>query len=81
MNARLKSTDGTITLFYHPGNCPHLLRDFERVAWKQGAESILDQVRDKSLTHATDGVGYALCAFAPIELYGAVGKLYEIHSR
>lgn len=81
VNTRLKNAAGETTLFYHPGNCPKLARDFERVAWKPGAESILDQHRDKTLTHASDGIGYAICIYAPIELYGAVGKTYVIPNR
>jgi hypothetical protein len=78
MNTRLRNAAGSTTLFYHPGMCPMLDRDFERVAWKEGAESILDQQKDKTLTHASDGVGYAVCVYSPIELAGQVGELHEV---
>lgn len=80
MNTRLKNAAGETTLFYHPGNCAHLSRDLERVAWKQGAENILDQQKDRTLTHSSDGVGYAVCVYAPIELNGAVGKTWVIET-
>jgi hypothetical protein len=78
MNTRLKNAAGETTFFYHPGNCPMLARDFERVAWKSGADNILDQQKDKTLTHASDSVGYPVCVLAPIELNGAVGKMHVI---
>jgi hypothetical protein len=81
MNTRLKAADASVTLFYHPGKCPMLAKDFDRVSWKEGAESILDQTKDRALTHASDSVGYAVCVLAPIELVGAVGKMYEVHAR
>jgi hypothetical protein len=74
VNARLKSADGSVTLFYNPIKCPHLKRDFDRVSWKDGS-SMLDQTTDKSLTHASDGVGYSICKYAPLELFGSVGGL------
>lgn len=77
MNARLKAADGTVTLFYNPRTCKYLDRDFDRVAWKEGT-SELDQVKDKSLTHASDSVGYPVVQYAPIELHGSVGKLHII---
>ncbi len=77
MNARLKSADGNITLFYHPVNCGSFDRDLDRVAWKNGT-SELDQTTDKSLTHASDSVGYPICVYAPIEATGAVGTLHTI---
>ena len=80
MNTRLKNAQGHSTLYYHPGNCPMLARDFERVAWKQGVGE-LDQTKDRTLTHASDGVGYAVVVYAPIELSGQVGKLWVIEAR
>ncbi len=80
MNARLKAADGTITLHYHPINCKALDRDFDRVVWKPGTNE-LDQTKDKSLTHSSDGVGYPVCVFSPIELGGTVGTLKTITRR
>lgn len=67
MNARLKAADGSVSFWYHPTRCPMLKKDFERVSWKQGAENILDQVTDRSLTHASDSVGYPECVYAPLD--------------
>lgn len=77
MNARLKAADGTVTLFYNELRCPMLKRDFDRVSWKSGT-SELDQTTDKSLTHATDSVGYPVTVYTPIELHGSVGTLKVI---
>ena len=81
MNARLRNANGDTTFYYNPVTCPWLKRDFDRVSWKMGAESLLDQVTDRSLTHASDSVGYPVCVLAPIELYGSVGKLHVIPNR
>lgn len=88
VNGVLKSAAGVVQLFYHPGLCPKLKRDFERVAWKPGANSILDQTTkvggkdgDETLTHDSDGVGYPVSVYAPIELYGQVGGLHIISPR
>lgn len=75
MNARLKSADGSVSLWYHPVKCPMLKKDFERVSWKQGAQSILDQTTDSSLTHASDSVGYPVVVKSPIERTGSVGTI------
>jgi hypothetical protein len=87
MNSRLCSAAGVRTLFYHPGRCPWLAVDFERVSWKEGVSSILDQsvtaqIGNKTFTvsHASDGVGYAVCVYAPIELHGGVGKMLVVKS-
>lgn len=79
MNARLRAANGLVTMTYNPITCPKLKKDFDRVAFKEGT-SILDQIKDKSLTHASDSVGYPVCRFSPIELNGAVGTLHVIGS-
>jgi hypothetical protein len=63
VNSRLKSAEGEVFLHYHPIHCPNLKRDFERVVWKKGAQAILDQTSDPSLTHSSDGVGYGVVVF------------------
>jgi hypothetical protein len=45
-----------------PGTCPMLLRDLERVVWDQ---AVFNQKNDKTLTHASDGAGYALAYLYP----------------
>lgn len=79
VNAKLKSADGSAHLWMHPENCKQLVRDFERVTWKKGsANLILDQTKDPSLTHASDGVGYYICGKDPMRAAGGVGKLLVI---
>lgn len=75
VNARLRAADGSVNLWYHPVNCPKLKRDVERVSWKQGAQNILDQTSDTSLTHASDSIGYPVVVKAPIERTGQVGTI------
>jgi hypothetical protein len=68
VNARLKSASGEAFVTIDPVTCPRLVRDFERVVWKQGASSlILDQKTDPLLTHASDGAGYLICQTLPID--------------
>lgn len=62
VNAKLKAADGSVKLFYDPIKCPMLKRDFERVVWKN--ENTLDQVKDTTLTHMSDAVGYAVCGLS-----------------
>lgn len=75
VNARLKAADDSIHLWIHPKNCPYLVKDLQRVSWKKGATMILDQTTDPSLTHQSDGVGYAVCVMAPLTPIGSVGVL------
>jgi hypothetical protein len=79
MNAKLKAADGTVRLTFDKVNCPKLGKDLDRVCWKAGAQVTLDQTSDPTLTHASDGVGYAVCALSPMELsVGGVGRLRVI---
>lgn len=73
MNAMLKAADGSIKLFFHPTGVPHLVKDMQRVTWKLGAESILDQVTDRSLTHASDAAGYPTFAMSKLWKQSAGG--------
>jgi hypothetical protein len=43
-------------LYIHP-RCEMLIRDLERVRWKEGASGILDK-SDRNLTHASDALRY-----------------------
>lgn len=65
VNSKFKSADGVIHMWVSP-KCANLRRDCERVIWKQGSQAILDQQKDPTLTHQSDGVGYAVCALDPI---------------
>ena len=61
VNTLLLNSINETALTYDPVECPNLKKDFDRVVWKVGASSILDQTKDPSLTHSSDGVGYVCC--------------------
>lgn len=79
VNTHFMNALGEINMFVNPKNCKQLKRDLERVAWKQGAETILDQFKDKSLTHASDAMGYPVCVLSPLGLNNQVGTLKVIN--
>lgn len=66
VNAKLKSATGTHHLFVNPKTCPNLVRDFQRVTWKQGGAFILDQTSNPDLTHISDATGYVVCAMSKL---------------
>lgn len=79
VNAHLKDANGAAHLFIHPINCPELIKDFQRVVWKQGAQgAVLDQIKDPMLTHSSDGVGYAICSLSPLTYSSGVGTMKVI---
>ncbi|TCD47012.1 phage terminase large subunit [Chlorobium sp. N1] len=47
------------------GDCPHLVKDLERVVWKRGE---LDKHSDPKLTHASDAAGYAVSYLFPVRI-------------
>lgn len=66
MNAKFKNSAGKSSISVHK-RCTNLIKDFERVSWKQGANgALLDQTTDPSLSHMSDAAGYVVCALAPI---------------
>lgn len=73
VNCKLKAADGSVSFWYHPINCKRIKRDLERVSWKAGAQMILDQTTDSSLTHISDAVGYPVHELSPIGSFGSVG--------
>jgi hypothetical protein len=76
-NAKLKAADGTIH-FWHHKDCRALKKDLQRVVWKDIEGFVLSPGKDKSLTHASDGVGYGICELTPIKQIGNVGGLRVI---
>jgi hypothetical protein len=75
MNTRFKAGDGTVSIWVNP-RCKYLIRDFQRVVWKEATSgAILDQVRDRSLTHLSDGAGYGVMVRHPVTSEGHVGTL------
>lgn len=68
VNARLKDAMGIPHMWINPVGCPMAKRDFDRVVWKVGNSDriSLDQTKDTDLTHASDGIGYAICGLSPL---------------
>jgi len=56
VNAALRNARGD-TRLYISDKCEMLRKDLERVVWKSGTSDI-DKTTDKSLTHASDAIGY-----------------------
>lgn len=56
VNAKLLNSKGKISIYISP-RCKFLIRDLERVKWKEGSSGILDK-SDLRLTHASDALGY-----------------------
>jgi hypothetical protein len=56
VNAMLRNSQGQCRLFVDP-RCKNLIRDLERVTWKQGSPE-LDKGSDATLTHLSDALGY-----------------------
>lgn len=75
-NARLRAADGSSTFHYHPTKCPWLKHDLERVTWK--LDGVLEVGPQKLLTHQSDGVGYYIHKFLPIETIKEVGTVRVI---
>ncbi|UZJ40003.1 phage terminase large subunit [Prosthecochloris sp. SCSIO W1102] len=46
-------------------NCPKLIRDMERVVWKNGE---IDKTSDPSLSHPSDAAGYAIERLHPVRI-------------
>ena len=59
VNGTLKNQAGDVSLLVD-SKCKELIKDFEQVAWKEGATEI-DKDRDKRRTHISDALGYLIC--------------------
>ena len=66
VNAKLCGADGSRHLFVNPKTCPKLVKDLQRVTWKQGGTFILDQTTNPDLTHISDAMGYVVCALSKL---------------
>jgi hypothetical protein len=58
VNSKLCNSEGLRSLFIAP-ECKNLIRDLERVVWKEGSGN-LDQDTDPKLTHLSDSLGYLI---------------------
>jgi hypothetical protein len=72
VNGVCRTADGETLLRVHPTGCPKLMRDLQRVTWKEG-KHVLDKSKDTTLTHASDGVGYAIYKLTPVREIKDVG--------
>jgi len=79
MNTRFKNADGVVSIWVNPVKCKYLVKDFQRVTWKDTAQgAMLDQVKDKALTHLSDGAGYGVYVRNGIQNEGGSGTLRVI---
>lgn len=74
VNVKCRDALGNVNLFLHPQYCPHLQKDLDRVAWKEGGEFVLDPGPKKMFGHASDGAGYAIHRLTPPKLIREVGR-------
>jgi len=75
VNSKLKDATGAPHIFIHRNKCPKLIRDLQRVAWKQGTSALpkLDQTTDPTLSHMSDAFGYSICALSRMWIPSAGG--------
>jgi hypothetical protein len=80
VNRLLKAFDGSARMFINPEGCPQLIKDLQRVVWKSSSYALLDQTgKNKTRTHASDGIGYAAWVLCPVTMPGNVGRVRVIH--
>jgi hypothetical protein len=75
MNRMFKDGAGDIRQTYDPNNCPHFDADVKNVGWKltqNKGQGKLNDGGNKTLTHASDGGGYAVWKLFPP---GSRGKI------
>lgn len=79
MNTRFKNSEGIVSIWANPTKCKNLIKDWQRVTWKESSQgAMLDQVRDRSLTHLSDGAGYGVYVRNGITNEGGSGTLRMI---
>jgi hypothetical protein len=77
VNLKLRDSSAKIHLWHH-SRCTNIKRDLVRVSWKEGNTSVLDQTTDGTLTHISDGIGYAISALSPIRAIERPGRMRVI---
>ena len=63
VNSFFKNAYGQKKMFIHK-SCVHLIEDLERTLWKEN-NAVLDEGHKKERTHASDSIGYPVCALSP----------------
>ena len=66
VNSRLKAMDETVHLLVDAAKAPHVVKDFDGVAWKTGAADEIEKEANSTLTHVSDAIGYYLERAYPI---------------
>lgn len=74
VNVKCKNARGETDLWVHPLYCPNLVKDMDRVAWKEGSDFILDPGPKKDLTHPSDSIGYPIMCLQPPRLINNIGR-------
>lgn len=72
MNAFFKNAEGTCKMTIHP-RCKFMIKDFQRVTWKENSNNTLDEGSSHELTHSSDGPGYAVSQLTPLKGVREVG--------
>lgn len=78
VNVKCMDARGEISLWVNPDKCPNLIKDLDRVGWKQGADFTLDPGPKKDLTHISDAMGYCVVHMTPPKKIIDVGKVRVI---
>lgn len=74
VNTKCRNARGDVEMFVDFADCPMLVHDFQRVVWKNGADSIIDPGKNRELGHQTDSVGYPIHRITPIRGVREIGK-------
>lgn len=78
VNIFCKNAIGQGNMSINRHGCPFLVKDLQRVTWKNGATYTLDSGVNDELTHMSDAIGYALHAITPLEGVRDVGVMRVI---
>lgn len=75
VNVKCRDATGQTAMHVHPIYCPHLVKDLDRVGWKEGADFVLNPGPAKDLTHPSDSIGYPIYQLTPVKHIGDIGKM------
>jgi len=81
VNTKCKAANGDVEMFVDFDNCPFLVKDLQRVVWKNGADAVIDSGKQKDLGHQSDGIGYAIHRLTPMKGVKEIGKMRIIQRR
>jgi hypothetical protein len=78
VNVKCRDARGDVNMWVHPTYCPMLVKDMDRVAWKEGSDFILDPGPQKEQTHPTDSIGYPIHHLTPPKSVREIGRVRVI---